>query len=526
MANITLLKPVNRLNSTVVTLVFLSGLMMVRLIIQALLYRQGFISVSADEFARGLRALDWSQNPRFTPAADLIDAWPPFEMYINGPMLLLMDDVLLAPRITVFIASCLLLAALFFLVRYLFNGLTAALAISLVAAQPWTIWLSGTPMLEMYFLACFVGGLYFIMVWLHQQRRYYWLYAGLLFFLASGFHVQSWVLINLVNLFTCLFCYQFVRQGKIKLVVRLLAFWVLGNSYIIFWGVAEYIMTGQVFAILSSHTFYSLWFYDGYNVPTIEKLLYFPRIVWSTIAPLLWLFAGIGLLSGWRDSERLTLRMLPLLLAGVTLLWASIFNMASGPPSAAPDRYMFLYLLLLSPYMAYGIYRLCLWGWHIEPRSLAYLVTALISLLFGSLLIQSVAASTTFPPGGMPQDTVETGRYLHRVLAEPDLGQPSLAPAETVMLEARYWDFLALELITRQNEQLIYDRDHDYLNRDNPSLLWESDSVVYDQLIQKNVGLVVLRDPPLQERANSLSFFMVQDEIGDWILYRFIDGSP
>lgn len=526
MANITLLKPVSRLNLNLVTLFFLSGLMIVRLIIQALLYRQGFISVSADEFARGLRALTWSQNPRFTPAADLIDAWPPFEMYINGPMLLLVDNVLLAPRITVFVASCLLLVALFFLVRHLFNGLTAALAIGLVAAQPWTIWLSGTPMLEMYFLACFVGGLYFITVWLHQQRRYYWLYAGLLFFLASGFHVQSWVLINLVNLFTCLFCYHFIRQGAASLVVRLFAFWVLSNGYIIFWGIAEYAMTGQAFVILSSHTFYSLWFYDGYDVPAVEKLLYFPKIVWSTIPLLVWLFAGVGVVLGWRDTERLKLRLLPLLLGGVTLLLASIFNLASGPPSAAPDRYVFLYLLLLAPYAAYGIYRLGLWGWWIERRPLAYLVTAIICLLVGGILLQGIIASTEFPPGGMPQHTVETGRYLHRALVEPDSSQPSSGPTKTVMLEARYWDFLAIVLITRQDERLIYDREHDYLNRDNPSLFLEDVYIVYDQLMQENVALVVLSDPGLQARANSFPFLVVQEDIGPWIVYRFIDRSP
>ena len=523
MATISLLKEKGRPTSTLAAILFLSLLMAGRLVVQIRLYQQGFISVSADEFARGLRALTWSQAPRISPAADLISPWPPFEMYLNGTVLLIIDDVLLAPRLTVFLASCLLLVALFLLTDYLFNRITAVLTVIMVAVQPWVIWLSGTPMLEMYFLACFISGVYAIIIWLDQQRRFYWIGAGLFFFLASGLHVQSWMLINLVNLFTLPYFYQFIQQRNYKQAAQLFGFWLLGNSYIIFWGVAEYAMTGQLFGILASHTSYSLWFYDGYNVATSEKLLYFPRIVWHNFPPLLWLWGGAGLFFILRGSA-LSRRLFLLALGSLTLLTASIFNLASGPPSAAPDRYVLLYVLLFSPYAAYGLFRLGKWTMQANRRPVAYLGTGLLAVLLAVMVGHGLQQTAVFPQGVSP-NTIQTGRYLHNILTA-DETDTRLSANQTIMVEALYWDFLALELLTRQSQQLIYDREHDYLNRDNPSLFEADTAVIHSHLSQTDVALIVLRNPSLQEKAASLSYLTPHQQIGSWAVFRFVDATP
>jgi hypothetical protein len=90
------------------------------------------------------------------------------------------------------------------------------------------------------------------------------------------------------------------------------------------------------------------------------------------------------------------------------------------------------------------------------------------------------------------------------------------------MLEARYWDFLALELMTEQNEKLLYDREHDYLHRDNPSRLLEDADAVQSWLMEMQVGLVVLKDPTLKKRADELVFLTRQKEVGDWTVFRLV----
>ena len=104
------------------SIIYLVSLTFVRAGIQIALYRQGFISVAADEFARGIRAAKWAENPHINILTDVQGIWLPLEKYLNGLLLLVWPDVILAPRVTVFAASCLLLVTMYLLTYYLFNS--------------------------------------------------------------------------------------------------------------------------------------------------------------------------------------------------------------------------------------------------------------------------------------------------------------------------------------------------------------------------------------------------------------------
>ncbi|MCA9973547.1 MAG: hypothetical protein KC425_25205, partial [Anaerolineales bacterium] len=331
---------------------FLFALLLLKTVSQVLLYRHGLLSLSADEYARGIVAATWAANPRIDLLADLQAVWLPLEKYLNGLALIVWPDVILAPRLTVFLASCVTLVMFFLLTRRLFADFAiAALSTLLVALLPWFAWLSGTPMLEMYFFACFFAGLFFLVVWLQEERRAAWLWAGACFLLASGFHVQSWPLINLVNLLTLPFLWRFARQRAWRRALRLLGFYLLGNALILGFTLLEFALTGELFAFLSSHTAYSLWYYGGYDVPPLEKFLYYPRQIVDNAHAGYWLGLPIALLFLWRDPNR-GWKLLPLALTAVSLLLFSSMNVLSGPPSAAPARYSLFYLMLLTPYLA------------------------------------------------------------------------------------------------------------------------------------------------------------------------------
>jgi hypothetical protein len=77
-------------------------LVTLKVIIQISLFQNGFISVSADEFARGIRAAQWAQYPSIDVLFDVNDVWLPFEKYLNGSILLIWPDTIWAPRLTVF----------------------------------------------------------------------------------------------------------------------------------------------------------------------------------------------------------------------------------------------------------------------------------------------------------------------------------------------------------------------------------------------------------------------------------------
>lgn len=496
------------------SIIYLGVLLLLRFVGQAVLYQRGFLRVSADEFARGIYASQWALQPRF----DLLDgppgAWLPFERYVNGLLLTIWPDPVLAPRVTVFLSSCLVLIGLYVFIYYLFDSFTIAVLTSLfVVFQPWYVWLSGTPMLEMYYLAFFIAGLFFLVVWLKDERLGFWILAGCSFLIASGFHVQSWILINLVNLLTVGFLYQFIRQKQYGRLGRLIGYYLLSNALIITFAIVEFAYTGETFAFLASHTSYSRWFYGGYNVPLLEKLSFYPRLILENVSPVIWALILAALIFLRSDRDR-GWKLLPLMLAILALVLFSVMNVFSGPPSAAPPRYSLFYTLLLAPYIAYGTYHLFKWGQQRPFPATRYSVTVLATALF----IYSLgwgAVRTSNHPGG-PQTTIEAGRYLNELLNQTDPDG-----AATYMLELKYWDFLAFQLTAGHHDAIVYDRVQDIRDRQTPSFFEKEPDDIYEILSTQHVRYVALRNPDLKAKVEQTGFLSVQQDLGTWTIFEF-----
>lgn len=499
-------------------LLFLGAVIVLRAIGQFLLYKRGFLNVSADEFARGISAAQWALQPRF----DLFDgptgAWLPLERYLNGLMLVLWPDTIIAPRVTVFLASCLVLLGLYLLVRQLFGKFAiAALAIVFVVFQPWFVWLSGTPMLEMYFLGFFVLGFFFQLAWLKDDRRGYWIFAGLSFAIASGFHVQSWFLVNLFNLLTIGFLVQFIRTKEYGRLGRLVGYYFLSNAVIILFLAIEFYFSGEILGFLAVHTSYSWWFYGGYDVPIVEKLFYYPSLLLSNTSVAFWplVFFGLGFLMVEKDR---IWKLFPLMIALLLLLFSSISNVFSGPASAAPARYSLVYIVLLSPYLANGTFRIVQWARQHPSRLARYLSLAAALILFSYTLFWGAIRAHEHPGGH--QGAVQAGRYLNDLLSQADLGE-----TQTYMVELEYWDFLAVTLTAGYYDQVVYDREQDIRNRETPSIFEEEPVDVYDVLAEENVRYIALHDPGLKARVQEASFLSPQGSVDGWTIYEFEPSS-
>ena len=335
------------------TIIFLCIVIAAKILVQLALYESGFISVSADEFARGIRAAKWAQNPSFNILSDVKATWLPFEKYLNGSVLLVWPDVIWAPRLTVFLASCLVIIILFLLFNDLFeNSLVAALSVSFLIFQPWYAWLSGTPMLEMYYLLFVFLGAYLFVLGTKNEKMVYWILAGLSFLIATGFHVQSWVYINLFNLLTVGYFFKNIKEKKFTKVITLIGFYVLGNALIMIFSMIEFFATGNIFGFLSSHTNYSKWFYGGYSAPLIEKAIYYPKLVFENVSGVVWILIAIAIVFFLHDEKTKRWKWFPLLFALLSMLINSGMNILSVPATAAPGRYSLIYIIAISPYIA------------------------------------------------------------------------------------------------------------------------------------------------------------------------------
>lgn len=498
-------------------IVYLLGLNLVRAAVQIYLFQRGFISVAADEFARGILAAKWAKAPTINLSADIQGTWLPFEKYLNGAALLVWPDEIITPRVTVFIASCLLVVIIYGLASFLFASKTTAVASTLfISFQPWFVWMSGTPMLEMYYFALFFAGLLLLLIWLKEQRRGYWFWAGLCFMLSSGFHVQSWTLLDLVNLLTLPALFKYLRQRDQANVLKLIGFYFLSNGLIIAFSLFEFLFTGEMFAFLAKHTSYSKWYYDGYNVPALDKFLYYPRLVWHNANTAVWAGLALGLLF-WVRLEARRWAIFPLLLSLAGLLLNSVMNIFSGPPSAAPDRYALFHIIILSLYVGFGAASLLMLksDWPRYGRYAAGL-TALLLLAYGLWW-----GGSRLPdyPQGMSLDSVNVGQTVDTLLAE----NPG-----PFMIELRYWDFLAVELTANHFEDVVYDRVRDTLNRDLPSIFAQDGAALCQTLAQyPDLRYVLLLDEASKTRAEATSYLKALQDEGRWTIYQVIpEQSP
>jgi hypothetical protein len=440
--------------------------------------------------------------------ADVSEVWLPLEKYLNGLLLMVWPDAYWTPRASTFVASCVLVVVVYGWVYLLTDRIEAAeVATGLVAVQPWYLWLSSTPMLEMYYLTCFLAGLAFLTRWLQRGTGRDWFYAGCCLMAASGFHVQSWTLINLLNLLTVGYWGRFAMQRNWRAVARLSGFYGLGNALILLLSAVEYFATGTAFGFLARHTAYSKWFYGGYTASLGEKLLYYPGLMLEHIHFAVFVLAVIGL--GWVvRSQSVSGRYLPLGLGVLALLLNSLLNVVSVPPTAAPGRYSLFYLLMMAPYAAMGVTWLMSLGSIGQPGSVraAGVVVALVALV---MVVGQGLRQLPDYPAGVSRDAVDAGDYLEELLRDAE-------PRATFMVELAFWDFLGVELAAGHYVQRVYDREFDLYDREKPSLLLGAPDQVLKDFRHQNVRFVALRDDALAEHLPFLSFLR---GFGGWRVY-------
>jgi hypothetical protein len=317
------------------------------LAIQTIVIALGFVSVSADDYARTLYGANWAKLPY---AFEDKTVWLPGQFYLLGLGLKVHYDLFLTPRIVTIIFSYISLGMLYLLTRKLFNRWVALLSILIVGLLPAHVYLSLTPMADIISLAFIISFLYFFFVWLDNGADRQLLIAAVLLSLATSIRFENWFIAAIFALYLGLCWLTKLWQTRSLHPRWLLAIgltwlppflWILRNY--IFWGDPFHFIKGYSDQLHMPHV-------TGPLTTSIPKLGYVELLLQNGALVCLLAVAGIKL--SYRFLARKIRFYLALGLAPLVIL--TLFTKGVG--ASYKPHYVLSYLTLLTPFCAYAIY--------------------------------------------------------------------------------------------------------------------------------------------------------------------------
>lgn len=484
------------------------ALLFLKLLLLFYLYNNGFISLSADECSRGITAAQWADRDLST--SFLMTNWLPGEIFLNGFSLMVWDNVIWTPRITAFVFSCFLLIYFIKLVQYLFDQqMVTSLAGLFLVFNSWYTWLSGTPMLDIYYLALYIAGLYYFLVWSNTRRNLYLLLSIGFFCLSTTFHFQSWILVNVVNLCACLYAWEMLRKRDYKNLSKLILFFIANNLFIATYLIAEYYSTGEWFYLMHGHANFTKEYYHGYNVGAYEKLVYYFRLI-AMNGNIIGLFIPIGLYYLGTKSHK-TLTLFPCVVGLGSLLLYSVFNLFSVPAAAVPGRYSFPFILLFMPYAALGLNTFFMEsGYFTNIRFRRAFFVTLIIFIVGVNFVQ-----TRRFPADLQQyrKALDAGLYLNQLI-NSDVSEKT----NTVVIELESVDSYCVLLGARDFDRLYFDRKDDEMNGPSDLFIMEEDEIL-DHMRREKTKYLAIKNQATKNRLNEMPYMRKMKNFGEWDIY-------
>ena len=482
--------------------------LMLRVILQILVYRHGFLSLTADDFGRVLLADHWSK----TNLINWFGNWLPVYLVFFGSFLKVFRDLLWTPRLIAAGCGIAALVMMYFLCAQLFkNSLVALLSMFLFAVSPAAIWLSSTPLTEMpYTLLVLVFLTAFIRYWETDRYRYLIL-SALILSLASGLRFEAWVLTGLFGLLLFGRIARRVHQKKLQRrewVLASLSILIVGIVPVL-WSLGNYLHYGDPFFYFSDIKSYkSIWY--GHDVSFFNYL----KILFLLDPWLTSLGAFAFLFSLWRSRKSNPV----LVYMAYGFLPFIIFILLHGgqnEPTGNYIRYLAPFLFPLYPLFARLL--LSFTNRLIKPKNLAKL--GLTLLVLGITLTQLL---TTF---NNTNDPSSLGLAVGTALKELRANRPELAD-RFVVIELTYWRYLAIQVGANDTTHILYDRLLDLKDRKTSSYISSDWAVFNSCLTEYNVSFIILRDPALQKIVEENLAVQPVKIVGDYAFYDLTRNPP
>lgn len=487
-------------------------ILIIQLLFQLVVYKSGFPGASGDDFFRALLSYEWRESPFFVSNSFGITTsiWFPTHFWIGGAMYMLTNNLILSLTAISVIFSILELTLLYHLTRLVFNKESSILAVILVGFLPWQVWL-GISMTEMtlYFTTILSAFLFFVK-WQKQDRQLFLLLSAFFFLLATMIRPEGWIFAGMFSGYLLfLFIRRKVRRENYTTVTLAM---IIPSLFILFWFAYNFSEFGSPFYFLQANKENVKFFLDLTDIQIYIKSLQYLFLIFI-ISPVIFLLAVIGFVGFVFTFVRCNkLQKGYLLVILVQLALITIVNLSGPGTLAAPQRYAFINVILLAPFVAYLLNQI------LKKQYGRHIVAVILLVHLGA----SITKSFYYPV--IYKDTAKVGAYLKNAFTEGQIlktenicselafrmisSQPLYSKKESLIITSSHAaleaysgkprNFLFNILNISEKEMLVLPSPHEENTSKYTSV---SSDKIKKELARKNVKKIILQDRKLMNKV-------------------------
>lgn len=480
----------------------IGALIFIRLIIQLLLYHNGFIALTADEFGRTIVAAKWVLNPYLQWSGN----WLPFYNYLLGSALRVWWNLLIVPRILIILFGLSSIVLMFLFTTWLFRDSRIGLVSSiLLAVNPAHIWLSSTPLSEMVCFTIMLGGLVLFIVFLRDSNWRLLFIGSSLLAIANGFRYEAWMVSIAFSTYLAFMIIKPITNRQRELRTSLYLFFgaIVPWIFPFIWIVGNYIYTGNPLFFISSIRSYKItWYGSGSSV-----LPYLTTAI--KIDPLLPMLIVVSLIIVPILGKKIPGLNWYIWITFVPLFIFFLSHGGQSEPEGNWIRYLAPFLFMVYPIIAATI--IILTRQFIYSNQLRFTVLAVLLACFIFVQLRGTFNFTNDPAA----EGLMVGIKLKDI--RQNNFQSSKKP---IIIELEYWQYLAIQVGMNDVTTIMFDRPVDLENRKSVSLITSNSKLFQNCINYYDVAYIAVVSPDLKAAIEKKFSFPILSNINGYNIYK------
>ncbi len=403
------------------------------------MYAGGFISLTADEFGKAALAWIGLENPTVW----FEHIWLPGHFPLLAAGYAFTGDLLIGSRLVSVLFGVVAIFAVYRLGYYLKSDGVGGVAAILMATSPLAVWLSATGLVDILYGAFFILGLSYYVQWQRSHDLHSLYLSCGLFACSCTFHYNAWLAVMAVGM---LLSYDLLWSKNRERLHGVLGLFILALVPML-WCAWNWFTHGDPLDFLHGHIESSALLYEkwGAATPSIKNSLSY---IGSSIIRLGPVLAVLSIASAagvvYATQERQTLGRLWFVLlifgGGLIVLFAR-----GGLPTAYPERYMLVPLLIMTVLSAYGL--------SILFQNHDQSVRVMAGLFCGLALMTNLWLTLHYPKG---QAKIQEAQEVADFLTQTEY----LQHGKRVLLETKEWNHFVIGVFLNDPSLVIEAPNH------------------------------------------------------------------